>query len=93
MGNIVSKLGAETPTVGKIQEAMTSVVDYFKTLGYVPKKGSLERVPAADEFVTQYILNNGTDKDWDAWLAKAKKLGEDKVLKIFNDAQKRYDTM
>lgn len=53
MGNIVSKLGAETPSVGKIQEAMTSVVDYFRTLGYVPKKGSLERVPAVDEFVTQ----------------------------------------
>lgn len=53
MGNIVSKIGAETPTVGKLQEVMTSVVDYFKTLGYVPKKGSLERVPAADEFVTK----------------------------------------
>jgi len=56
MGNIVSKLGAETPTVGKIQEAMTSVVDYFKTLGYVPKKGSLERVPSADEFVTHHNI-------------------------------------
>ena len=46
---------------------------------------------AAEEFATQYILNNGGEKEWNEWLAKAKTLGEDKVLKVFNDAQARYN--
>lgn len=63
MGNIISKVGAETPSVGKIQEAITSVVDYFQTLGYVPKKGSLERVPSADEFVTYHNIPHTQVRD------------------------------
>jgi len=59
------------------------------------KKGEIlpDLSTAAEEFVTKYILNNGTDKDWEEWLSKAKKLGEDEVIKIFNDAQKRYDAL
>ncbi len=49
---------------------------------------------AAEEFATKYVLGSETgDAAWEKWLGKAKKLGEDKVLKIYNDAQKRYDEM
>ncbi len=49
---------------------------------------------AAEEFATKYVLGSETgDAAWNAWLEKAKKLGEDKVLKVYNDAQKRYNEM
>lgn len=48
---------------------------------------------AAEEFVTQYVLNGGGEKEWNDWLKKAKTLGEDEVLKVYNDAQKRYDSL
>lgn len=49
---------------------------------------------AAEEFVTKYILTEETgDKAWNAWLSQAEKLGESKVLKVYNDAQSRYNAL
>lgn len=45
----------------------------------------------AEEFAVKYILNNGTDKDWEDWLKKAEKLGVNKLLDALNKAQARYD--
>ncbi len=45
----------------------------------------------AQEFAASYILNNGTDEDWNEWLKKAEKLGLSRVIEILNQAQKRYD--
>ncbi len=46
---------------------------------------------AGKEFATKYILNNGGDKEWNEWVAKAEKLGYKELEKICNDAQKDYD--
>jgi putative aldouronate transport system substrate-binding protein len=48
---------------------------------------------AGREFATKYILNNGGQKEWDAWVAQAEKLGYKELEKIYNDAQARYDAM
>jgi len=47
---------------------------------------------ATEEFVVRYVLNE-TDgnKAWKEWLKEAEKLGEDTVIKVYNQAQKRYD--
>lgn len=47
---------------------------------------------AAEEFATKYILEEGSSqKDWDAWVKKAKGLGVDRAEEILNTAQKRYE--
>jgi putative aldouronate transport system substrate-binding protein len=48
---------------------------------------------AGREFATKYILNNGGQKEWDAWVAEAEKIGYKELEKIYNDAQARYDAM
>ena len=49
---------------------------------------------AAEEFATKYVLDDKYgDKEWNEWLAKAKKLGTEEVLKQYNAAQVRYDAM
>ena len=45
----------------------------------------------AEEFAVKYILNNGTDKDWENWLKDAEKRGLSKLLKALDSAQARYD--
>ncbi len=45
----------------------------------------------AEEFVTKYILNNGTDKDWENWLKDAEKRGVNKLLEALDKAQERYN--
>lgn len=47
---------------------------------------------AANEFNAKYILSkNISDKDWTDWQAKAAKLGVDKFIEVYNNAQKRFD--
>ncbi|MFC5405194.1 extracellular solute-binding protein [Cohnella soli] len=47
---------------------------------------------AADEFNAKYVLSkNISDKDWTDWQAKAVKLGTDKLIEVYNAAQKRFD--
>ncbi|WP_274364570.1 extracellular solute-binding protein [Paenibacillus thermotolerans] len=47
----------------------------------------------AIEFSTKYVLSKDYgDKQWEEWLQQAKKLGEDSFIKIYNDAQQRYDS-
>lgn len=49
---------------------------------------------AAEEFFTQYVLNDKSgDKDWNNWIEKMKKLGSDELVEIYNDAQVRFDAM
>ena len=51
-----------------------------------------ELYKAAVEFSTQYVLTKSYgDKEWQDWLEKAKKLGVDKYIDLYNQAQKRYD--
>lgn len=52
----LNKLGGElVPSARKIQSVMTEIVEHFKSLGYVPKKGILERTPDADCYVSKYL--------------------------------------
>lgn len=60
---ISNKIRADVPAVKKIQETMNNVIDYFRRFGYVPKKGSLERTPSADEFVTRSGVKNALVDD------------------------------
>ena len=49
-------------------------------------------VTAAKEAFSQYILGNSSgDTAWNAWLAKAQQMGADDLVKIDNDAQKRFE--
>ena len=49
---------------------------------------------AAEEFAVKYVLDDKYgDKEWNEWLAKVKKLGTEEVLKQYNAAQKRYDSL
>lgn len=48
---------------------------------------------ASQEFSAKYILTKSHgDAEWQAWLKNAEKLGFKDLEKIFNDAQKRYDS-
>ena len=46
---------------------------------------------AGKEFATKYVLNNLGDKEWNEWLKKAENLGYKDLVKVYNDAQKRFD--
>jgi len=47
---------------------------------------------AGEEFSAQYIFNaNSGDKEWNDWLARAKQLGEDKLVEAYNTAQSRFN--
>ncbi|OUM93817.1 MAG: ABC transporter substrate-binding protein [Thermobacillus sp. ZCTH02-B1] len=49
---------------------------------------------AAAEFNANYILDKKAgDKEWEAWVQNAKKLGADEFIEIFNRAQQRYNAM
>lgn len=49
---------------------------------------------AAAEFNANYVLDKKAgDKEWEAWLQNAKKLGADEFIEIFNTAQQRYNAM
>ena len=43
---------------------------------------------AGSEFAVKYIL---ADASWDEWVKKAKSLGADKIIEIYNAAPARYD--
>lgn len=48
---------------------------------------------AGIEFSAKYVLNkNYGEKEWNDFLAQAKKLGEEDYIKTYNDAQQRYDS-
>ena len=40
----------------------------------------------------KYVLNNLGDKEWNEWLKKAESLGYKELVKVYNDAQKRFDS-
>ncbi len=47
---------------------------------------------AGKEFASKYVLGTETgDAAWNAWVEKANSLGAEKVITIYNEAQKRYD--
>ena len=49
---------------------------------------------AAAEFNANYILDKKAgDKEWEAWVQNAKKLGVNEFIEIFNRAQQRYNAM
>ena len=55
-------------------------------------KTSLQK--AAEEFATKYVLGTETgDAAWNNWLNKAKSLGAEEIVKAYNDAQTRYDSL
>ena len=55
-------------------------------------KTSLQK--AAEEFATKYVLGTETgDAAWNNWLNKAKSLGAEEIVKAYNDAQARYDSL
>ena len=48
---------------------------------------------AGKEFATKYILGTDTgEAAWKAWLERADKLGAAETIKVYNAAQKRYDS-
>jgi len=47
---------------------------------------------SALEFATKYVLTDETgDKAWNTWVEKAKSLGCDEIIEIYNEAQKKLD--
>ncbi|GEM_PF-187055 len=47
---------------------------------------------AGREFASKYIVANETGESaWNAWIQKAESLGASEMVKIYNEAQKRYD--
>jgi len=47
---------------------------------------------AGEEFSAKYVMTASYgDKEWNDWLATAKKLGEDKYTEAYNAAQARFD--
>ncbi|WP_419874846.1 extracellular solute-binding protein [Candidatus Pristimantibacillus sp. PTI5] len=47
---------------------------------------------AAEEFNAKYILDkNYGEKQWTDWVGNAAKNGAEQVIKVYNDAQKRFD--
>lgn len=47
---------------------------------------------AGKEFASKYVLGTGTgDAAWNAWVEKANGIGAEKIIQIYNEAQKRYD--
>ena len=47
---------------------------------------------AASDFSTKYILDKSYgEAQWNEWLVLAKSLGEDKLIEVYNQAQKRYN--
>lgn len=47
---------------------------------------------AGKEFASKYVLGTETgDAAWNAWVEKANSLGAEKVITIYNEAQRRYD--
>ena len=52
----------------------------------------LNLTKAGKEFATKYVLNNGGDKEWNEWIKKAESLGYKELVKVYNDAQKRFDS-
>ncbi len=47
---------------------------------------------AGREFASKYIVTNETgDAAWNAWVQKANDMGAQELVKIYNEAQKRYD--
>ncbi|WP_169082988.1 extracellular solute-binding protein [Paenibacillus sp. PL91] len=47
---------------------------------------------AAEEFNAKYILDkNYGEKQWSDWMGNAAKNGAEQVIKVYNDAQKRFD--
>ncbi len=47
----------------------------------------------AREFATKFILNDiEPEKAWNEWLAQAEKMGYKEIEKVYNQAQKRYDS-
>ncbi|GGG19493.1 extracellular solute-binding protein [Paenibacillus abyssi] len=86
----------------KEQEAQDNMKDKRQPLDPVLKFTNEENTAKADlynaiyqagvEFSTKYILNkNHGDAEWEAWLAQAKKLGEDKYVEVYKNAQARFD--
>ena len=46
----------------------------------------------AEQFSTRYVVNSSFgDDEWDEWIQKADSFGLNEVVKVYNDAQKRYD--
>lgn len=47
---------------------------------------------AAEEFSSIYVMeNSNADEAWNAWIARAKSLGSDRLEEIYNAAQSRFD--
>ena len=52
----------------------------------------LNEEQAAKEFGVNYVVSgNCDDAAWEAWKEKAKSLNADRLVEIYNEAQKRYD--
>ena len=57
----------------------------------VIEKYMSELETAAREFAIKYVLNGNLS--WNDWLEKAKKLGSEEIVKVYNSAQERYNKL
>ena len=71
---------------------MDPVLQFTEDEKEVINKHTVDLQKAGKEFATKYVLNNGGDKEWNEWLKKAEQLGAKKVVDVYNNAQKRYDS-
>ena len=89
-----------------ISEIQQEAIDKISKRGYWPEDPKLtlndkeseiinealvDLNKGAEEFVTKYILNNGTDADWEKWLKDAERRGVNELLDALNSAQERYN--
>ena len=69
-------------------ESLTTPIDY--TIYVKQQRGDSRRI--IKEFATKYILGTETgDAAWNKWVKEAERLGSEKLVAIFNEAQKEYD--
>lgn len=74
-------------------EPLDPVLPFNKEERAVVNENLQRLVTAANEFAINYVLKeNYSDADWEKWLQKAKELGEDKLIQVYNDAQKKFDS-
>ncbi|TCZ76645.1 extracellular solute-binding protein [Paenibacillus albiflavus] len=75
------KFEPEDPVVNLTDDEISTIAEL---------QTSLEK--AANEFNAQYIMNkNYGDAQWAEWQQSAVKLGSDKLVTVYNEAQKRFD--
>lgn len=73
-------------------EALDPVLNFTDEETGVIAEYHLALDKAANEFNAKYVLTKSYgDKEWQEWQQSVKKLGADEIVKVYHEAQKRFD--